>query len=189
MTFETYKFSDATMIAALETFCTIYSVKAADLKNGLKEIIYRQTIFDSQTISTGHAFKIKWNHPLCEPLANYLDRRYSFKGHVEKIVATYDDFFNKDPKEYCCQTNGYFVFDTNERLRKIYSFEFTEPSSFGHDYMMLIEFDDSDLISLEKRIFDYYFNFFGNLNTPEELKKPLSQLSKDELSLLKMIYI
>lgn len=188
MTVETYKFTDDTMFEALETFCLIHSIKYEEFCKALPEVIYRQSIFDQQTVSSGHLFKIKWNHPLCEPLAEYLDDRYSFESRVEKLVASYDDFFNKQPRKDCYYVNGYYAFDETKRLRKVYTFEFID-FVFQNDYMTLIEFDDSNLTAIEIRIFNYYFCYFGRTDIPDELKKPFSQLSKDEMRLLQMIYI
>jgi hypothetical protein len=188
MTIETYKFTNETVFEALQTFCLINSIKKEEFCAALPEIISREIIFDNQTISTGHCFKIKWNHDFCEPLAEYLDHRYTFESRFEKTLGFYDDFFNKNPRKDCYYVNGHYAFDMDQRLRKVYSFDFTD-IELGNDYMRFLEFDDTNLLSLETRIFDYYFQYFGNNNTPDELKRPLSQLSKEEISLLQMIYI
>lgn len=188
MTIETYKFTDDTFFESLETFCLIHSIKYEEFCKALPEVIYRQSIFDQQTVSSGHLFKIKWNHPLCEPLAEYLDERYSFESRVKKLVAYYDDFFNKQNRKDCYCVNGYYAFDETKRLRKVYTFEFTDVN-LGDDYMMLLEFDDSNLKAFETRIFNYYFCYFGKTDIPDELKRPFSQLTPDELALIQMIYI
>lgn len=188
MTIETYKFTDASMFLALKNFCIIHSVNQEDFYAAIPKIISRQIIFDNQTVSSGHSFKVNWDHPLCHPLAEYLDLHYSFDSRIEKMIGIYDDLFNKNPRKQCYHTNGYYVFDTNEKLKKVYTFEFTEPA-FGDDYMMLLEFEDTDLNTLECRIFDYYSYYFGKNDTPEELKKPLSLLSTNERSVLRMIHI
>lgn len=188
MTIETYKFTDDTVFESLETFCLIHSIKSEEFCKDLPEIIYRQIIFDQQTVSSGHLFKIKWNHPLCEPLAEYLEERYSFESRIEKLVATYDDFFNKTPRKDCYYVNGYYAFDNSQLLRKVYTVEFTDVT-FGDEFMTILEFDDSDLKTFESRIFNYSFCYFGRTDIPDELKKPFSQLSKDEMRLLQMIYI
>lgn len=149
MTIETYKFTDDTVFEALETFCLIHSIKYEEFCKALPEIIYRQSIFDQQTVSSGHLFKIKWNHPLCEPLAEYLEERYSFESRIEKLVATYDDFFNKTPRKDCYYVNGYYAFDNSQLLRKVYTVEFTDVT-FCDDYMTILEFDDSDLKTLNQ---------------------------------------
>ena len=188
MTIETYKFTNETVFEALQTFCLINSIKKEEFCAALPETISREIIFDNQTISMGHCFKIKWNHPFCEPLANYLEHRYTFESGLEKTLVYYDNVFNNHPRKDCYYVNGHYAFDMDERLHKVYSFDFTEADT-GHDYMRLLEFDDSDLVSLETRIFDYYFHYFGNSNIPEDLKRPLSQLTKEEISLLQMIHI
>lgn len=188
MTIETYKFTDDTVFEALETFCLSHSIKFEEFCKCLPEIIYRQSIFDQQTVSSGHLFKIKWNHPLCEPLADYLEDRYFFESRVEKLLASYDDFFNKHPRKDCYYVNGYYAFDETKRLRKVYTVEFTDVA-LGDDYMMLLEFDDSNLKAFESRIFNYYFCYFGNTDIPDELKRPFSQLTTDEFALLQMIHI
>lgn len=188
MTIETYKFTDETVFESLQTFCLINSIKKEDFCAALPEVLTREIIFDSQTISMGHCFKIKWNHPFCEPLAEYLDHRYTFESRFEKTLGFYDDFFNKHPRKDCYYVNGHYAFDIDQRLRKVYSFDFTD-IELGNDYMRFLEFDDTNLLLLENRIFDYYFQYFGNANTPEELRRPLSQLTKEEISLLQMIHI
>lgn len=188
MTIETYKFSDQCMFSALQAFCIEHSVEAEEFYKYLPEIISQQIIFDNQTISGGHSFKIKWDHPLCEPLSNYLDKNYSFESRVEKMITQYDNLFNKSSLKICYHIDGSYVFDKHEKIRKVYIFEFIE-LEFNDDYMMLVEFDDIDLDMFETRIFEYYLHYFGKKEIPEELKRPLSQLSPAELDLFHMIYI
>lgn len=180
-------FSLNTIYSNIQEYCESKGITEKSFRLGFPPLFYFSFLIDSVTLERSTVFYPERVNPLFRDLVKYLHDKYSFTSKLAPIVEQYDVLFNPNKKD-CYRFETYYAIDDKYQLREQYTFRFFELLS-GDDHMLLTEFSDSCPIMFEQQLFDYYLANFTNKNFPEELKKPLSQLSKDELALVGMITI
>lgn len=180
-------FSLNTIYLNIQDYCESKGITEKSFRLGFPPLFYFSFLTDSVKLERSTVFYPERVNPLFRDLVKYLHNKYSFTSRLAPIVEQYDLLFNPNKKE-CYRVETYYAIDDNHKLREQYTFIFFELNSYEH-HMLLNEFSDSEPLAFEHQLFEYYLSNFTNKSFPEELKKPLSQLSKNELDLVRMITI
>jgi len=180
-------FSLNTIYSHIQDYCESKGITEKSFRLGFPPLFYFSFLIDHVTLERSTVFYPERVNPLFRDVVKYLHDKYSFTSKLSPIVEQYDLLFNPNKKE-CYRLLTYYSIDNNHELREQYTFRFFELNSDA-DHMLLTEFSDSDPMAFEQQLFDYYLAHFTNKSFPSELKKPLSQLSKVEIDLIRMITI
>lgn len=184
---ETKEFSYDLIYEQIKDFCISKGITKKSFRLAPPNLVSQQNLFDNMTLDEGHAFSINANHYAAIDLVKYLGDKHFFESKLLRLIQDYDMFYNYKKEEVCFQSNTYFFINLSGLIQAVHVFQFNE-LQFGDYHMTLFEINDSDIEGFEKTVFDYYIEYFAH-NMPEELQKPLSQLSKNELDLIRMIII
>lgn len=184
---ETKEFSYDLIYEQIKDFCVSKGITKKSFRLAVPRLVSQQNLVDNINLDEGHAFSINANHYAAIDLVKYLDEQYSFESNLLQLIQDYDRFYNYKQEEICFKIHAFFFINLSGLIQSVHVFEFNE-LQFGDAHMSLFEVNDSHVEDFERKVLDYYLEYFGQ-SLPEELQKPLSQLSNDELSLVRMITI
>lgn len=184
---ETKKFNPQLIRKKIEDFFDSSGIPVNDFFSNNICLVAEERLINYSTIETVHAFSIVRSHPFASEFENYLENKYSFNSKFKDLIISYEAFFNRNTMPFYSEA-AFYLIDNDENLRCIRVFEFYWSIS-DKQYMLVFELDDSDILVFEQNLLDYYIINFYNGEFPDELRKPLKEMTPEELTLLNMISI
>lgn len=183
----TQSFSHDLIYDQVQDFCNSRGITKKSFRIGPPNLVTEFNLNTHDSHEEFHAFNVDYGHPEWNRFSIYLNEKYFFESSLVPLLKQYDDFFNHTKEDHCYNSFQYYAIDLSGQLRKVYFFEFFE-LKFGDFYMSLFEVNNSNIEEFEKKIFEYYLYYFAQV-LPDELHKPLSSMSPQELDVVRMICI
>lgn len=184
---ETKKFNPQLIRKKIEDFFTSSGIPVNHFFSNNSCLVAEEKLVNYSTRETVNAFSVVPTHPFSSAFEHYLENKYSFNSKFKDLLISYEAFFNRNTMPFYSEAVFYLI-DNDEKLRCVRVFEF-DWSISDKQYMLIFEFDDSDVLAFEQKLLDYYIINFYNGDFPDELRKPLKELTPEELTLLNMISI
>ena len=184
---ETKKFNPQLIRKKIEGFFDSSGIPVNHFFSNNSCLVAEERLVNYSTRETIHAFSVVPTHPFASEFEDYLKTKYFFDSKFKDLIISYEAFFNRNTMPFYSEAVFYLI-DNDEKLRCVRVFEF-DWSISDKQYMLVFEFDDSDVLAFEKNLLDYYIINFYNGEFPDELRKPLKELTPEELTLLNMISI
>lgn len=184
---ETKKFNPQLILKKIEDFFASSGIPVNHFFSNNSCLVAEEKLVNYSTRETVNAFSVVPTHPFASEFEDYLKTKYYFDSKFNDLLISYEAFFNRNTMPFYSEAVFYLI-DNDENLRCVRVFEFDWPIS-DKQYMLVFEIDDSDVLAFEKSLLDYYIINFYNDEFPDELRKPLKELTSEELILLKMISI
>lgn len=183
---KTKEFSYDLIYEQIQDFCIDHNITKDAFRSKIPALVYEQTLLNNVTQEQVNVFGPSQNHPLFFELTEYLENKYGFKSELIKIISLYDDVYNLDEASSLERT--YYLLDDQSHIRMANTFEFMNLEDGDYDILM-VEVSDSHLDFIEDNFFDFYKrNVIRNM-LPEDLNKPLYQLTQEEIDIVRMIFI
>lgn len=104
----------------------------------------------------------------------FINKFYHFEPLLNKYIDFYEKIFNVQ-RSIIYKDYIYFA-DVENSIFKAYSYHIEIPYELD---TLILEFENSNIKELDKKIFDIYNNHF-QFNFSEEFKKPISTMSLEE---------
>lgn len=184
---ETKKFNPQLIRKKIEGFFDSSGIPVNHFFSNNSCLVVEERLVNYSTRETIHAFSVVPTHPFASEFEDYLKTKYFFDSKFKDLIISYEAFFNRNTMPFYSEA-VFYIIDNDEKLRCVRVFEF-DWSISDKQYMLVFEFDDSDVLAFEKNLLDYYIINFYNGEFPDELRKPLKELTPEELTLLNMISI
>lgn len=184
---ETKKFNRQLIRKKIEDFFDSSGIPVNHFFSNNICLVAKETLVNYSTRETIHAFSVDPTHPFASEFEDYLKTKYSFASKFNDLIISYEAFFNRNTMPFYSE-GAFYLIDNDENLRCVRVFEF-DWSIADKQYMLVFELDDSDVLAFEQSLLDYYIINFYNGEFPDELRKPLKELTPEELTLLNMISI
>jgi len=184
---ETKKFNPQLIRKKIEEFFDSSGIPVNHFFSNNSCLVAEERLVNYSTRETIHAFSVVPTHPFASEFEDYLKTKYFFDSKFKDLIISYEAFFNRNTMPFYSEA-VFYIIDNDEKLRCVRVFEF-DWSISDKQYMLVFEFDDSDVLAFEKNLLDYYIINFYNGEFPDELRKPLKELTPEELTLLNMISI
>ncbi len=106
----------------------------------------------------------------------------NFESPINKLVDKLNKIYNYDNEDLLLINEFYYINDYDVyKLNEIVFFEL----EYGDIYMKFIEFDSNLEDECEEKIITYFYEYFVK-NLPEDLRKPYTSLTDDEITLIKI---